>query len=199
MKRYPKGESNFKDQPSTVHSREALHPQPAEAKTSGAREAKAPRPGAGQGSSGGSSSQSGSRGGPAEPEVPSEVSLDPRGIFSPRTRRLPGADLIDPRRPVWEDEIAALRQALMDRAQSQEKGAAPKIPSDIPAAIYRYSKGPDFVNDEIGYGEMITETLWQIQGDRIVEIKRVSQRTKTGRQVLMRTPAGKPDTTPEGS
>lgn len=56
--------------------------------------------------------------------------------------------------------------------------------ADLTLVQYRYTKAPEVVNDEMGYGERIGETFWQLRGGSLSEVRRVSQRTKSGRQVL---------------
>ena len=51
---------------------------------------------------------------------------------------------------------------------------------------YRYTKGPDITNDEMGYGEQITDIFWRFDSskNRLVAFPRISRRTKSGRQQL---------------
>lgn len=57
--------------------------------------------------------------------------------------------------------------------------------ADLTMLQYRYTKGPEVVNDEMGYGECVTEVFWQPKEDGTLErVWRTSQRTKTGRQFL---------------
>jgi hypothetical protein len=53
---------------------------------------------------------------------------------------------------------------------------------------YRYTRGPDLTNDEMGYGERLDEELWFVVDGTIVSKWRSSQRTKSGRQFLFESP-----------
>jgi hypothetical protein len=120
------------------------------------------------------------------------------GVIIPRLKRPGWSDLVDPRDPPWEDRVAAARRELKLRATRTSaldlggRRMAPpsvRLQSEVVSnAIYRYSKGPDFTNDELGYGEVIEEEIWLIQDGKATSHKRISQRTKTGRQILQVVP-----------
>ncbi len=98
--------------------------------------------------------------------------------------------LEDPRVPTWSDQVAALRVRLIDRppAGAPRDDATKRLLRGFPAStggIYRYSRGDDLTNDEMGYGERISEPLWAKQsGGKLERTTRTSQRTKSGRQEL---------------
>jgi hypothetical protein len=70
------------------------------------------------------------------------------------------------------------REALADEARADRD-------ADLTLLQYRYTRAPEVVNDEMGYGERVTETFWQpTAGGKLTQVERVSQRTKSGRQVL---------------
>ncbi|HEX6240502.1 MAG TPA: hypothetical protein VFZ61_06395 [Polyangiales bacterium] len=95
--------------------------------------------------------------------------------------------LMNPRDAPWQDSIAARRRLLLDGEAGNRfkivSGIEPSVES-IALAVYRFSKGPDFTNDEMGYGEVLVDELWYVKNGRFLSVERVSQRTKTGRQYL---------------
>jgi hypothetical protein len=60
----------------------------------------------------------------------------------------------------------------------------PSHEDNLTLLVYRYTRGYDTVDDEMGYGERIIEPLWTRKGDKLEKEDRTSQRTKTGRQLL---------------
>ena len=120
-------------------------------------------------------------------------------VSGQRTPRDPGLDLSDPRQSPWDERLRAQRALLIHRQEGKaaSSGAKPKDQVEqFTAAVYRYSKNPDFTNDELGYGDVITEELWQARGGKLVSLERRSQRTKTGRQVLAYLEPDDPSRTP---
>jgi hypothetical protein len=57
--------------------------------------------------------------------------------------------------------------------------------TDPTAHAYLYTRAPETTNDQMGYGERVVEELWFVEDGRIVPRLRTSQRTKSGRQVLV--------------
>jgi hypothetical protein len=116
-----------------------------------------------------------------------------QGVYAVRTARPPRAELIDPRDPAWDELVAAYRRYLLLRAAQpgdEPASSLPGLSEQLSAAAYRYSKGPDFTNDSLGYGEALHEQLWWVVEDgSVVAQTRTSQRTKTGKQLLRAQPA----------
>lgn len=81
------------------------------------------------------------------------------------------------------------------RALNSEPPASRERPADRDANLtlvqYRYTKALEVVNDEMGYGECVTEIFWQATGDGMRRFERRNQRTKSGRQVLELDPRSK--------
>lgn len=135
-----------------------------------------------------------------QPDLPAV--LTPQGVFEPRTPRPPSSDLINPRAPLWDDLISAARRRLLEasrrRANGQPLGPDDALPVKVldvstermSQSVYRYTKGPDFTNDELGYGEVVTEVFWKVERGAPGELPKASakvlksQRTRTGRQLL---------------
>jgi hypothetical protein len=113
--------------------------------------------------------------------------VDPAdGLLEARNPVKPATSLQDPRVPAWADQVAAERRRL--RAAYSAPEAQRVIPTSKPltAQIYKYSRGADLTNDEMGYGERGEEVLWSVHGKELKPEKRTIQRTKSGRQVLTR-------------
>ena len=115
----------------------------------------------------------------------------PDGVYKTRTKKAAYSDLIGPRQTAWEDQIAAERRRLLQLGAGkgrEELAAGPMARREnrekMARAIYRYSKGPDTLNDELGYGEVVIERFWRIIKGKAKVVHRQSQRTKTGRQFL---------------
>jgi hypothetical protein len=107
-----------------------------------------------------------------------------QGVYPERERRWAPANLRDPRDPSWEDYVAAERRQLIDPGGPKPSDVISPLRNGLALAVYRYTKGPDFTNDELGYGEQLVEKLWYVEGGKIIAKLRTSQRTKTGRQKL---------------
>jgi hypothetical protein len=95
-------------------------------------------------------------------------------------------NLVNPRPPAWVDLICAERRRLVAKAAGIPTGKPADGAAGLPTRAYPYTRIPPLTNDELGYGELVEVTL--IAGtDRqaFPPQPRVSQRTKTGRQVLV--------------
>jgi hypothetical protein len=114
--------------------------------------------------------------------------------------------LQEPRPPPWSDLVAAGRRWLLHQWAAEpkptrvsppwrlESGSNPafagvaKYVDATAAPRGPYSVDPDITNDDLGYGERVSDRLLRVGGDGDAkERKRVRQRTKTGWQTL--TPA----------
>jgi hypothetical protein len=112
------------------------------------------------------------------------------------TRRpsVPPIELQDPRTPVWADQVAARRRLLSRHYEQRSRGSglttAPETAkplaaqSDLTNRVYKYSRGVDLTNDEMGYGERGEEQLWHVKEQTLQPMPRSSQLTKSGRQPL---------------
>jgi hypothetical protein len=59
------------------------------------------------------------------------------------------------------------------------------LPPDLTVLVYRYTRGNDLTNDEMGYGDRTKELFWEPKDDGFLEsVSRINQRTKSGRQFL---------------
>jgi hypothetical protein len=105
----------------------------------------------------------------------------------------PGPSPQDPRVPPWSDQIVAQRITLL-KQRGKPSGGQPaaqqlNVGSEQPIAIYRYERGTDLTNDEMGYGQRVHDLLWFVDGTNgppsVVPKVRCSQLTKTGRQFLV--------------
>jgi hypothetical protein len=113
------------------------------------------------------------------PVDPTDGLLDARNPVKRATR------LEDPRAPTWTDQIAAERRRL--QAAYSTKGRKVVTTSEsLSGQMYKYSRGVDLTNDEMGYGERGKEILWSVSGKELRPEERTIQRTKSGRQVLTR-------------
>ena len=120
-------------------------------------------------------------------------------VSDQRKRKEPNPDLSDPRQAPWDESLRAERARRLHRPGKEPVRGAETSKDQVEeftAAAYRYSKSPDFTNDELGYGEVITEELWQARDGKLVSLERRSQRTKTGRQVLEYLEPDDPSRTP---
>jgi hypothetical protein len=103
-------------------------------------------------------------------------------VRDPRPRKHSRATLTDPRLEPNRDVVAVNRRLL--------KQAPPRtfVAADIESlqlATYRYTKNPPVLNDTLGYGEQIKDVFWYpTKENGLKERTRLSQRTRTGRQVL---------------
>ncbi len=143
---------------------------------------------------------------------PRPVDPPPKRLVDPRivaSRDLIALErrLLSPRRgleDVADPKGARIPSKLRDAAKTSAKtyreliGKAPEGPAaaagktrdadanaDLPMFPYRYTKGPDITNDEMGYGERLEELFYvPTENGGLEPFKRLSQRTKSGRQVL---------------
>jgi hypothetical protein len=113
------------------------------------------------------------------------------GVRTTRGGKKAYSDLMGPRPTDWEDELAAERRRLLQLGASDGRAIVEAVPKgkvehreSMARAVYRYSKGPDTLNDELGYGEVVTECFWNVFDGIARVVYRKSQRTKTGRQFL---------------
>lgn len=84
----------------------------------------------------------------------------------------------DPIRTVVDFSANVVEQATENALTSDQAANMTTLP-------YRYTKGVETVNDELGYGERITESFCRISKDGTLEThERISQLTKSGRQQL---------------
>jgi len=102
-------------------------------------------------------------------------------VRDPRERRFQTFALDDPR-PKAHLDLLALNQRLL-KARKAPK-SAPADETSLTDAHYRYTKAPSVINENLGYGEQVEEVFWRCDGDQLVEVRRVSRLTRTGRQVL---------------
>ena len=118
--------------------------------------------------------------------------VDRTGLLEARNPIVPRTGLQDPRAPSWADQVAARRRVLMAayarRVRTGEDVAIPATTEDLTGRIYKYSRGADLTNDEMGYGERGFEVFCAVEGDALKEATRTIQRTKSGKQTL--TPPG---------
>jgi len=113
-------------------------------------------------------------------------------VRDPRRKKASQQQLEDPRLEPNRDLLAvnrrwlkSTRQPGFSRAESRAPFASTAAADELGRANYRYTKNPPVLNDNLGYGEQLPETLWAPSGDDgICELPRTSQRTRTGRQVL---------------
>lgn len=127
--------------------------------------------------------------------------------LSTRSPKPPAPPLQEPRRAPWTDLVAAGRRWLVSKWESEpkptgvpppwrfESGPAPafvKVAKYIAATAaphVPYTVDPDVTNDDMGYGERVSDELLRVaERGTVTPRTRVRQRTKTGWQVL--TPAG---------
>jgi hypothetical protein len=72
-----------------------------------------------------------------------------------------------------------------DAALARKDAQASDKSSSLTMLTYRYTKGLETVNDEMGYGERIHDVFWRRNRKGALKIiTRTSQRTKSGRQQL---------------
>lgn len=115
---------------------------------------------------------------------------DSGGVLESREPIRPIPDLNDPRLPIWSDRIVALRVFMIEsKGGGAESAKVEALFSDesldpLAGSVYRYTRAGDLTNDEMGYGERVTEPLWSTNGDKAEPRERISQRTKSGRQSL---------------
>src|SRR5580704_7820776 len=104
---------------------------------------------------------------------------DDTGVLGVRGVVPAGPDLQGPRLPPWHDFIAAERRRLKVPATKGAQGwskkekkawdAFARISSSDPLPstfVYRYTRGPDLTNDEMGYGELVEEPFWVVTGNK---------------------------------
>ncbi len=113
--------------------------------------------------------------------------------------------LEEPRPAPWGDLVAAGRRWLLHQWDAEKKPTRVSPPwgsegehapafakvrkyVNATAAPYgQYQVDPDITNDEMGYGERVSDELLRVDGAGTKVQKRVRQRTKTGWQAI--TPA----------
>jgi hypothetical protein len=118
--------------------------------------------------------------------------VEPRGMSQPvgrlqEPRAAPARDFIALERRRLLEESGTRRQASGDRQKATPSHTPPEGgASTLSTLPYRYTRGIETVNDEMGYGERVETVFWaKVDGELIVE-ERVAQRTKSGRQDLPR-------------
>jgi hypothetical protein len=94
-------------------------------------------------------------------------------------------NLVNPRPPAWVDLICAERRRLVAKAAGIRTGKPADGSAGLPTRAYPYTRIPPLTNDELGYGELVEVTLVGGNAREAFVQPRVSQRTKTGRQVLV--------------
>jgi hypothetical protein len=136
-------------------------------------------------------------------ELFDQTPADGGGLLEVRNPVFPDASLQDPRVPTWGDRVAAQRRLLMGAFKPKKSAVAARpleraedptgsavatkalgLAEDLTGQVYRYTRGNDLTNDEMGYGERADEVFWEVSGKKLVPRLRTSQRTKSGRQVL---------------
>jgi hypothetical protein len=143
---------------------------------------------------------------PSKPPPTASVAVrDPRLVKAAR----PKVD--EPRAPTNRDLIAVERRRRLQLDQTAQNGGpadgkrhvqrlaylgdpqrvahASKAVSEAGLSFlaYRYTRQVEIVNEQMGYGERVNDLHWKPakeDRDKLEEVRRVSQRTKTGRQHL---------------
>jgi hypothetical protein len=111
-------------------------------------------------------------------------------VVDPRKRKPLPEVLDDPRPTPNRDMLAVYRRILQDPKTNVASDPRLKHIEGLPLtlATYRYTKNPSALNDNLGYGEQLTDVLWQPtpaeNPTALAADHRISQRTRTGRQVL---------------
>lgn len=123
--------------------------------------------------------------------------------LSTRSPEPPAPPLQEPRQARWTDLVAAGRRWLVSEWGSEPKPTRVRPPwrsESAPAPAFAkvakyiaataaphepYTVDPDVTNDDMGYGERVSDELLRIGEDgTVTSRRRVRQRTKTGWQVL---------------
>jgi hypothetical protein len=100
--------------------------------------------------------------------------------------------------------VRARRRRLKARAEGEEPLTVDDSflgpETTIEAVSYPYTQRPDFTTDGMAYGERVRETFWHVDADgKVVQVKRRSQRTRSGRQWLSQAPEIEPETVRKGA